>query len=350
MEDNALQGNITQKFTTTTPRALMTWYNVVKTINGNKYIYQQRTYRYGGKMRTENKYVGPVGGGRRAGAVVNLTSFDESEAQNIVIKDKCDLPPPRSSTPQIHQYIRNRSDVSERALIKDEQYAYEKMVERGLTTTNLKPIHVQQGRAISREEKENGYYVYAGYGQRTLFKREYRKALAERWIDAIRNQDPDCYSSLCMWVNFETSFAALASTKSWFAFFVDWWHGRKRGHDQAVEMLGEMIQHGQEKTYEKYAKAARKAEMAAIREWKKFNRLVRPKARKRQYKKCLKVEAKSKLLGAKHGQALWVRMHVFHERPVVARRSRKKWIAETPEEARKRFTHKQYVKPSRRLW
>ena len=41
----------------------MGWYRVIKTIKGNRYAYDQRTYRQGGKVRSENRYVGPVGGG-----------------------------------------------------------------------------------------------------------------------------------------------------------------------------------------------------------------------------------------------------------------------------------------------
>jgi Nucleotidyl transferase AbiEii toxin, Type IV TA system len=43
------------------------WYFVTKTINGRRYRYRQRTWREGGKVRTENHYLGPetlpMGGG-----------------------------------------------------------------------------------------------------------------------------------------------------------------------------------------------------------------------------------------------------------------------------------------------
>ncbi len=40
-------------------------YIVIKTIKGRQYQYQQRTYREGGRVRTESIYIGPVGGGIR---------------------------------------------------------------------------------------------------------------------------------------------------------------------------------------------------------------------------------------------------------------------------------------------
>jgi hypothetical protein len=38
---------------------------VIKTIKGRQYRYFQSTYRSGGKVRTNSKYIGPVGGGKR---------------------------------------------------------------------------------------------------------------------------------------------------------------------------------------------------------------------------------------------------------------------------------------------
>jgi len=39
----------------------MDWYVVVKTINGHRYFYRQKTYRVGARVRTINKYLGPAG-------------------------------------------------------------------------------------------------------------------------------------------------------------------------------------------------------------------------------------------------------------------------------------------------
>jgi hypothetical protein len=38
------------------------WYTVRKRINGRYYLYLQMTYRSGGKVKTKNKYIGPVDG------------------------------------------------------------------------------------------------------------------------------------------------------------------------------------------------------------------------------------------------------------------------------------------------
>ncbi len=36
------------------------WYRVVKTIKGHRYIYEQRTWREGKRVRTQSRYVGPA--------------------------------------------------------------------------------------------------------------------------------------------------------------------------------------------------------------------------------------------------------------------------------------------------
>ena len=40
----------------------MSYYIVIKTINGRQYRYRQTTWRDGGRMRTKSEYLGPVDG------------------------------------------------------------------------------------------------------------------------------------------------------------------------------------------------------------------------------------------------------------------------------------------------
>jgi hypothetical protein len=37
-------------------------YIVVKTVKGRQYLYEQRTWREGKRVRTESRYLGPLGG------------------------------------------------------------------------------------------------------------------------------------------------------------------------------------------------------------------------------------------------------------------------------------------------
>jgi hypothetical protein len=68
----------------------MPWYQVIKTINGRKYLYLQMTYRENGKVRTRNKYLGPSSGGFGKGAPSNLpiaegTKNDEKPSGGLKI-------------------------------------------------------------------------------------------------------------------------------------------------------------------------------------------------------------------------------------------------------------------------
>ena len=42
--------------------AMGAWYQVVKVIKGHRYLYRQRTWREGKKVRTESHYIGPADG------------------------------------------------------------------------------------------------------------------------------------------------------------------------------------------------------------------------------------------------------------------------------------------------
>src|SRR5262245_15828555 len=44
------------------PRPAIGRYKVVKTINGHRYLYWQRTKRVGKAVKTENRYIGPAAG------------------------------------------------------------------------------------------------------------------------------------------------------------------------------------------------------------------------------------------------------------------------------------------------
>ena len=56
----------------------MAWYQVIKTINGRKYLYLQTTYRENGKVKTKNKYLGP--------AVNNISFSSEPRAIETIVE------------------------------------------------------------------------------------------------------------------------------------------------------------------------------------------------------------------------------------------------------------------------
>ena len=63
----------------------MGWYQVVKTIKGRRYTYLQRTYRAGGQVKTENRYVGPLAP-EATGATTARSTDDRAELADIRAK------------------------------------------------------------------------------------------------------------------------------------------------------------------------------------------------------------------------------------------------------------------------
>jgi hypothetical protein len=59
-----------------------TWYRVVKTIKGHRYVYEQQTWRDGGRVRTRNRYLGPAGSD--AGASVSPGSKGEPSRATVI--------------------------------------------------------------------------------------------------------------------------------------------------------------------------------------------------------------------------------------------------------------------------
>ena len=46
-------------------------YTVIKTIKGRRYVYEQRTWREGKRVRTESRYLGPADGGQRPKGLIH---------------------------------------------------------------------------------------------------------------------------------------------------------------------------------------------------------------------------------------------------------------------------------------
>src|SRR4051794_30611635 len=59
-------------------RTGMGWYRVTKTIKGHKYLYEQQTYREGGKVKTRNRYLGPAGSDRSSGSSKSAVTTTDS--------------------------------------------------------------------------------------------------------------------------------------------------------------------------------------------------------------------------------------------------------------------------------
>ena len=88
-------------------------YIVIKTIKGRQYRYQQRTYRQGGKVRTESIYLGPVGGAARRKGL--LKRFGELVEMNFK-HQSFGLPDDETMLRQYNQAIEREHKARQEAL------------------------------------------------------------------------------------------------------------------------------------------------------------------------------------------------------------------------------------------
>ena len=70
-------------------------YIVVKTVKGRQYLYEQRTWREGKRVRTESRYLGPLGGSTRApkkkkGLLRNIGAFIKAQGPLMRSLDRFD--------------------------------------------------------------------------------------------------------------------------------------------------------------------------------------------------------------------------------------------------------------------
>lgn len=263
----------------------MGWYQVIKTVKGRKYRYRQRSFRVNGKVRTESKYLGPV-------EEAVSTKADERSEANIEPADSAVANPSENYKPTLHiqKAVQHRSDICEWALRREEEAVVKRMKAFGLPIDDLKPIRVWEGRRVKRKNKRSGYFVIAARGgQRNAFKREYRRALADRWLLQLERYDPVCFNHMACSMNRHHRDARSALTqmilnsgtpKKFIGVLWFLWSGRlpadlkktikpqKIGlvdHDgggwreEAVKVTAEVIQRGVNKTREKYAAATNTA-------------------------------------------------------------------------------------------
>ena len=195
----------------------MQWYLVTKNIGGRPYHYRQRTYREGGKIRTQCKYVGPA-----TDSAVSSNPFLNAQKKQQPVKfalsdlaDVGDAPEPpepgqlpidwsKSSNPfwpsirrlnanQAREPIK-RSGMSISAMKGEYSRVWKHIDQLGFDSNLLANIRLLEGNKSGWKRKGKSYEVTLapdkkGSG-RNRFKRTYRLALAHAMLDVIETQSP----------------------------------------------------------------------------------------------------------------------------------------------------------------
>ncbi len=346
-------------------------YRVVKKINGSHYLYEQETYREGGKVRTRSSYIGPVDGKeykrlKSRGEPIEAALIDrtldtptveptlEPEPEiKITVTAMSPQPKPskQKSPPHVtpptpkrsvkpvsklnttnkRQYTTKalpklplkirakveRHHISRTALEAEHRRFLAHLTAKGLDASKIGRVLIGTGKRVQAKRRRSGNYVVtvprwktkttrrkksehrpATGGTRVDFKREYRKALAGTYLDAIKAQDPQYYAGLEL--NLKTAFKAqnkaithyIRNSKfkgahkigltlhfmqskmlsNWSKAhiaaekvgFVD--HERRDTWQQdAIAMMSEIQKHGWNKAYQKYCKELAQTESLTLR-------------------------------------------------------------------------------------
>lgn len=209
----------------------MKWYFVTKKIGGRPYLYRQRTYREGGKVRTISQYVGP-----QADVSLNDLPSDgpvsgkeqiASEADDAKILPKGDFeeykpgrlnipwdnpPKPRRERASATNWTDARLNwlavqdklkerkISLTALQAEQRRVISHLDRMGLEGDRLATIRLEDGWLGGYSRYRNSYRVKLasdGNGSgRNRFKRNYRLALAHAMLDQVYSQSPSQYDRL----------------------------------------------------------------------------------------------------------------------------------------------------------
>jgi len=370
-------------------------YRVVKKINGSHYLYEQETYREGGKVRTRSQYLGAVDPVviRRLKArgepleaalmppepeTVTPTETDAEPTIKYTVTVAEEAPAERASPsnkttplskpdakPRLNTTKNGRSknaknsrsqplrikakverhNISRTALEAEYRRFTRHMSKLGLNTNDMGRVLVGVGRQVRCRRQRSGNYVITiprfksnNEGQpatRTAFKREYRKAVAGTYLDAIKAQDPKYYAGLEQ--NLSAVFATQNKAISRYLMNFGWKPSQKIGltlhfihskmlsdwtkahvaseklgladhqprdnwRQDAEAMMAEIQQRGWSKAYSKYMTELSKAESLTLRklgEYRKADVLDRLSGKRRKYaREFRKLNARRKALHA----------------------------------------------------
>ena len=66
----------------------MGWYFITKVIKGYSYLYRQRTWREGGKVKCQSQYIGPGNSSRASVGTITVTSAEPDEPQSVPVRKR----------------------------------------------------------------------------------------------------------------------------------------------------------------------------------------------------------------------------------------------------------------------
>lgn len=305
-------------------------YRVIKTVKGYRYLYEQRSFREGGKVKTEARYLGRVDDPDSVITTAPVITAPADASRKTMLPA---IPGAAGNDPFRPQFRIDcaRYAISRHALEQEAKRHCGFLHRAGLDTSRLPDIGVIHGRAVEVKKAGGRYLVTLPptgkpAGHRTAVKKAFSRALGYASLDLLRTQQPDSYGWLSLHLSkeyrdtthaliryalssrYENRFAAVLSLQ-FFATFPQLRQWRHRGNkleaqrvglpdwgyrgdweDEAATLLGEITRNGYSKTQRRWDDEERHAAAAERLAAERYLSFAPPDPRRywarRDYKKA----------------------------------------------------------------
>lgn len=167
-------------------------YQVVKTVKGHKYLYLQRSYREGGRVRTESQYLGAVdsSGALNKAAPPPDTHHNRPSDKPLSGNNELSLQKPAFKLKE--KYLK----ISEAGYTREYQRHVSRLQSMGVGAEHFPRItikHSTKGYGYHKAAFKNEIVVTApkGQGNREKLRKAYREALHHSFINTLERKAPD---------------------------------------------------------------------------------------------------------------------------------------------------------------
>ncbi|MEM7662785.1 MAG: hypothetical protein AAF292_11085 [Pseudomonadota bacterium] len=213
------------------------WYRVIKTINGRQYLYEQKSWREGGKVRTQSRSLGPLAAAVIANIKRTTSSVDGTldpepddgpalsshqeralasaarkredakalRQQNLEAINPADLKPAFNTTNDDALRFKAKLKhlhISQTAWEQEHKKLAKHLDLHGLSLDRLPTVTVKAGKSVGMKANGDGFIITvprkkpAKTSVRNQARRAYREALAGVWLGALADQHPSLYDNI----------------------------------------------------------------------------------------------------------------------------------------------------------
>ncbi len=178
-------------------------YQVIKTIKGRSYLYEQETFREGQKVKTVSRYIGACdGAGKATSKAVQLAitvppEVKENDSQAKYVSEE--KPQPPKLTLQITTDLKG-NHISQPALERNYDDITHQMQRQEIKAEHIKPLVLVKGFSFKYKSlrKQNKISIPKANvrGTRAKVWRSFHLANAHSYLDGLQKSDPQRFTGL----------------------------------------------------------------------------------------------------------------------------------------------------------